>query len=162
MKIKTILTTIGVGAGIAYFFDPRQGESRRALLRDKANNLVNQMDDSIYTAVEDTRNRTRGVLSEWTAKLSNQENPDWLLAERVRSALAHLSTHAHNVRVRADDGQIHLSGSILKDEKDPILKATSRTRGVREVIDELEVFYSPEEMSAFQDTTAVESQQAPA
>src|SRR5919197_1598540 len=113
MKIKTILTTIGVGAGIAYFFDPRQGESRRALLRDKANNLVNQMDDSIYAAVEDTRNRTRGVLSEWTAKLSNQDSPDWLLAERVRSVLGRLTSHSRGVKDRAEDGQVHLSGSIL-------------------------------------------------
>ena len=151
MKMKTLLTTIGVGAGIAYFFDPRQGENRREVLRDRANNLVNRMDDSIYTAVEDTRDKTRGVLSEWTAKLSNQDNPDWILAERVRNAIGRLTPHSRSVKVRAEDGQIHLSGSILKDEKDTLLKAASRTRGVRDVIDELEVFYSPEEMSAFQE-----------
>ena len=160
MKLKTVLTTLGLGAGLAYFFDPKEGENRRAFLRDKANNLVNQMDDSIYIAVEDTRNRTRGVLSEWTAKLSNQDNPDWLLAERVRGTLGRISPHSRRVKVRAEDGQVHLSGSILKDEKDAILKAASRTRGVRDVVDELEVFYSPEEMSAFQDTS--QSQDGPA
>jgi len=162
MKFKTVLTTIGVGAGLAYFFDPRQGDRRRELLRDKANSLVNRMDDSIYATVEDTRNKTRGVLSEWTAKLSNQDNPDWVLAERVRSALGRLSPHSRGVKVRAEEGQIHLSGSILNDEKDAILKAASRTRGVRDVIDELEVFYSPEEMSAFQNTTTSQSQDTPA
>jgi uncharacterized membrane protein len=161
MKLKTVLTTIGVGAGLAYFFDPKQGESRRTLLRDKANNLVNQMDDSIYAAVEDTRNRTRGVLSEWTAKLSNQDSPDWLLAERVRSALGRLSPHSRDVSVRAEDGKVHLRGSILNDEKDNILKAAAWTRGVREVIDELEVFYSPEEMAAFQGEPSSESQDTP-
>ena len=162
MKLKTVLTTIGVGAGLAYFFDPRQGDRRRELLRDKANSLVNRMDDSIYATVEDTRNKTRGVLSEWTAKLSNQDNPDWVLAERVRGALGRLSPHSRSVKVRADEGQIHLSGSILNDEKDAILKAASRTRGVRDVIDELEVFYSPEEMSAFQNTTDAQGQETPA
>jgi uncharacterized membrane protein len=157
-----LLTTIGVGAGIAYFFDPQQGDRRRALLRDKANSLVDRMDDSIYATVEDTRNKTRGVLSEWTAKLSNQDNPDWVLGERVRSALGRLTPHSRSVKVRADEGQIHLSGSILKEEKDAILKAASRTRGVREVIDELQVFYSPEEMSAFQDASSSESQAVPA
>jgi uncharacterized membrane protein len=120
------------------------------------------MDNSIYSTVEDTRNKTRGVLSEWTAKLSNQDNPDWVLAERVRGALGRLSPHSRSVKVRADEGQIHLSGSILNDERDAILKAASRTRGVREVIDELEVFYSPEEMSAFQNTTDAQSQESPA
>jgi uncharacterized membrane protein/gas vesicle protein len=161
MKLKTVLTTIGVGAGLAYFFDPKQGEHRRTLVRDKANNLVNQMDDSIYAAVEDTRNRTRGVLSEWTAKLSNQDSPDWLLAERVRSALGRLSPHARDVSVRAEDGKVHLGGSILNDEKDNILKTAAWTRGVREVIDELEVFYSPEEMKAFQETTTSKSSEVP-
>ena len=162
MKFKTVLTTIGVGAGLAYLFDPREGDRRRALLRDRANSLVNRMDDSIYATVEDTRNKTRGVLSEWTAKLSNQDNPDWVLAERVRSALGRLSPHSRGVKVRAEEGQIHLSGSILNEEKDAILKAASRTRGVRDVIDELEVFYSPEEMSAFQNTTTSQSQDTPA
>jgi uncharacterized membrane protein len=162
VKLKMLLTTIGVGAGIAYFFDPQQGDRRRALLRDKANSLVDRMDDSIYATVEDTRNKTRGVLSEWTAKLSNQDNPDWVLGERVRSALGRLTPHSRSVKVRADEGQIHLSGSILKEEKDAILKAASRTRGVREVIDELQVFYSPEEMSAFQDASSSESQAVPA
>ena len=162
MKLKTVLTTIGVGAGLAYFFDPRQGDQRRALLRDKANSLVDRMDSSIYATVEDTRNKTRGVLSEWTAKLSNQDNPDWVLAERVRGALGRLSPHSRSVKVQADEGQVHLSGSILNDEKDAILRAASRTRGVRDVIDELEVFYSPEEMSAFQNTTDAQSQEAPA
>jgi len=161
MKIKMLLTTIGVGAGLAYFFDPKEGENRRTLLRDKANSLVERMDDSIYATVEDTRNRTRGVLSEWTAKLSNQDSPDWLLAERVRGAIGRLSPQARRVKVRAEDGQVHLGGSILKDEKEAILKAASRTRGVREVVDELEVFYSPEELSAFQETTASNSQDAP-
>jgi uncharacterized membrane protein len=119
------------------------------------------MDDSIYATVEDTRNKTRGVLSEWTAKLSNQDSPDWLLGERVRNTIGRLTPHSRSVGVRAEDGQIHLSGSILKDEKDAILRAASRTRGVREVIDELEVFYSPEEMSAFQETTSSKSQDVP-
>jgi len=162
MKPKMLLTAIGLGAGLAYFFDPKQGEQRRTLLRDKANNLVNRMDESIYATVEDTRNKTRGVLSEWTAKLSNQDSPDWLLAERVRSALGRLSSHSHSVKVRAEDGQVYLSGSILKDEKDAIVKAASRTRGVRDVVDELEVFYSPEEMSAFEDTPTFKNQDTPA
>jgi len=162
MKLKMLLTTVGLGAGLAYFFDPQQGEQRRALLRDKANSLVNRMDDSIYATVEDTRNKTRGVLSEWTAKLSNQDSPDWILGERVRNTLGRLTPHSRGLGVRAEEGQIHLSGSILREEKDPILKAASRTRGVRDVVDELQVFDTAEEMSALQDVTSSQSQTVPA
>ncbi len=161
MKLKTVLTTIGVGAGLAYFFDPQQGESRRASLRDQANSLVDRMDDSIYATVEDTRNKTRGVLSEWTAKLSNQDSPDWLLAERVRGAIGRLSRSRAASRCGPRMARFDLSGSILKDEKDAILRAASRTRGVRDVVDELEVFYSPEEMSAFQDTPMIKVRKLP-
>ena len=161
MKLKTALTALGLGAGIAYFFDPKQGENRREVLRERANDLVHQLDESIYTVVEDSRDKTRGMLSEWTAKLSSQDNPDWVLAERVRSALGRLTPHSRSVRVRAEDGRIHLNGSVLKEERDTILQAASRTRGVGEVIDELEVFYSPEEMVAFQNDMSAKTQDGP-
>jgi len=63
------------------------------MVRDKATRLVSSIDDSIDVAVEDTRNRARGVLSEMTAKLSDQGAPDWILEERVRSNLGRLPSH---------------------------------------------------------------------
>lgn len=45
MRLKTLLTSLGLGAGMMYFFDPEQGNRRRALVRDKANSLVNNVDD---------------------------------------------------------------------------------------------------------------------
>src|SRR5688572_3940629 len=79
MRIKTLLTSLGLGAGLMYFFDPRLGTRRRALVRDKANSLVNRLDDSVDVAMEDMRNRTRGVLAEMSAKLTDQGAPDWIL-----------------------------------------------------------------------------------
>ena len=72
MKLKTILVSIGLGAGLMYFYDPQHGERRRTMVRDRANKLVNDFDDSIDMAVRDARNRARGVLSEMTAKLSDE------------------------------------------------------------------------------------------
>jgi hypothetical protein len=53
MNLKTLITTVGLGAGLMYFLDPQQGTRRRALVRDKANGLVNQVDGSLDTAMED-------------------------------------------------------------------------------------------------------------
>ncbi len=150
MKLKTLVTSIGLGAGLMYFLDPQNGERRRTMVRDKATSLVSSIDDSIDVAVEDTRNRARGVLSEMTAKLSDQGAPDWILEERVRSNLGRSPSHARAVDVRADGGHIHLSGPVLREEKDDILKATSRTRGVYGVVDELQVFDSPQDIPALQ------------
>ena len=59
MKIKTLLTSIGLGAGLMYFMDPQHGARRRTMVVDKANRFVNNIDESIDIAVEDARNRAR-------------------------------------------------------------------------------------------------------
>ena len=70
MKLKTLVASIGLGAGLMYFLDPQHGNRRRAMVRDKANRFVNSIDESIDKALEDTRNRARGVLSEMTDRKS--------------------------------------------------------------------------------------------
>jgi uncharacterized membrane protein len=150
MRLKTLLTSIGLGAGLMYFLDPQHGNRRRASVRNKVNGWVNSMDDSIDMAMEDMRNRARGVLSEWTAKLSDQGAPDWILEERVRSNLGRIARHARGVDIRADGGHIYLNGPVLREDKDVILKAAARTRGVYGVQDELQVFDSPQDIPALQ------------
>lgn len=150
MKLKTLLTTIGLGAGLMYFMDPQHGARRRAMVRDKANRFVNSIDESIDKALEDTRNRTRGVLSEMTAKLSDEGAPDWILEERVRSNLGRLALHTGGVTVRADGGRIYLSGPVLREDEDAVVKAALRTRGVRGVENQLQVFDDPDSIPALQ------------
>ena len=150
MRLKTLLTTIGLGAGMMYFLDPQHGNRRRAMVRDKANRFVNNIDDSIDRAIEDTRNRTRGMLSEMTAKLSDQGAPDWILEERVRSNLGRLARHARGVSVTADGGIIHLSGPALREDEEAIVKTALRTRGVHGVENRLQVVDSPQDIPALQ------------
>jgi uncharacterized membrane protein len=150
MKLKMILTSIGLGAGLMYFFDPQHGTRRRAMVRDKANRFVNDLDESINKAMEDSRNRARGVLSEMTAKLSDQGAPDWILEERVRTNLGRISAHGRAVDVRADGGRITLSGPVLREEEDEIVKAAIRTRGVHDVEDQLQVVENPQDIPALQ------------
>lgn len=150
MRLKTLLTTIGLGAGMMYFLDPQHGNRRRAMVRDKANRFVNNIDDSIDRAIEDTRNRTRGMLSEMTAKLSDQGAPDWILEERVRSNLGRLARHARGVSVTADGGIVHLSGPALREDEEAIVKTALRTRGVHGVENRLQVVDSPQDIPALQ------------
>jgi uncharacterized membrane protein len=133
-----------------YFFDPEQGNRRRALVRDKANSLVNNMDDSIDAATEDLRNRARGVLAELSAKLSDQGAPDWILEERVRSNLGRLGLHTGGIQVRADGGRIYLSGPVLSEEVADLLKTAARTPGVHGVENQLQAFNDPDDISALQ------------
>src|SRR5512138_1464919 len=130
MKLKALLVSMGIGAGLMYFFDPQHGERRRTMVRDTANRFVNDLDDSIDIAVEDARNRARGVLSEMTARLSDQGAPDWILEERVRANLGRVSRHTRPLIVTANGGRVTLSGPVLREEEDSIVQAAKRTRGV--------------------------------
>jgi uncharacterized membrane protein len=161
MKLKTLVTTLGLGAGIMYFLDPQHGTRRRAMVVDKANRFVNNLDSSIDAAVEDARNRARGVLSEMTARLSDEDAPDWILEERVRSNLGRIARHTRAVDVRADGGRIYLTGPILREEEDAIVKAALRTRGVHGVENRLQVVDNPRDIPTLQTSSSAGSQQTP-
>ncbi|HSL41828.1 MAG TPA: SRPBCC family protein [Anaerolineales bacterium] len=150
MRLKTLITTLGIGAGLMYFMDPQHGNRRRAMVRDKANRFVNDIDESIDKAMEDTRNRTRGMLSEMTARLSDQGAPDWILEERVRSNLGRLARHARGVSVNADGGIIYLTGPVLREDEESIVKTALRTRGVHGVENRLQVVDNPQDIPALQ------------
>lgn len=150
MRVRTLLTSVGIGAALMYFLDPQHGNRRRALVSDRVNRFINDLDESLDAVVEDTRNRARGMLSEMTAKFSEQSAPDWILEERVRTTLGRIARHTRAITIRSESGHIHLTGPVLRGEKDEILKAAVRTRGVRSVEDELQVFENPQDIPSLQ------------
>jgi len=161
MRFKTLLTSLGLGAGLMYFYDPRLGNRRRALVRDKVNSLVDSVDDSVDVAMEDMRNRARGVLAELSAKLSDQGAPDWILEERVRTNLGRIPRHSRALQVQADGGRIYLRGPALREDVDAIVKTAVRTRGVHGVENELQVFDTREDISALQGSPSPKRQVLP-
>jgi uncharacterized membrane protein len=54
------------------------------------------------------------------------------------------------VDVRADGGRIYLSGPMLREDEDAIVKAALRTRGVHGVENQLQIFDSPQDVPALQ------------
>jgi uncharacterized membrane protein len=154
MKLKTLITTLGIGAGLMYFLDPQHGERRRAMVRDKANQFVNDLDESINIAVQDTRNRARGVLSEMTARLSDERIPDWILEERVRSNLGRTGRYSRGINIRAENGRIYLTGPVLREDQDTLVKAAMRTRGVNGVENQFQAFDNAQDIPALQNAAA--------
>jgi len=139
----SILGALGIGAGLMYFLDPQVGNRRRSLIRDRATSVLNQSDRFIEKAGRDIRNRTRGLLAETTAMFSNRKGTsDWVLEERVRATVGRLSRHPSSIEVNANQGLVTLSGPILKDEVDRVVSGASKTRGVKEVNNRLEVHES--------------------
>ena len=161
MRFKTLVASLGLGAGLMYFYDPRLGNRRRALIRDKVNSVVNSVDDSVDVAMEDLRNRARGVLAELSAKLSDQGAPDWILEERVRTNLGRIARHARALQVQADGGRIYLRGPALRGEVDALMKTAGRTRGVHGVENELQVFDTADDIPALQGSPSPRRQALP-
>jgi hypothetical protein len=62
--LATLLCGVAAGAALMYFFDPDMGRRRRALLRDKAVGMSNDLGEAATGAARDLRNRTQGLVAE--------------------------------------------------------------------------------------------------
>jgi uncharacterized membrane protein len=108
--------------------------------------------------MQDARNRARGVLSEMTARLSDEPIPDWILEERIRSNLGRTGRYTRGINIRADQGRIYLSGPALREDQDTLVKAAMRTRGVHGVENQLQVFDNPQDIPALQSAAETRGQ----
>jgi hypothetical protein len=81
----------------------------------------------------------RGVIAEGGSWLRQEEVPDALLVARVNARLNRLVSQPGAIDVGAEQGQVTLSGSVLDRERDPLLSSIASIRGVRDVVDHLEV-----------------------
>lgn len=60
----TLLCGVAAGAALMYFLDPDRGRRRRALLRDKAVGLSNDLGEAATGTARDLRNRAQGLVAE--------------------------------------------------------------------------------------------------
>lgn len=143
-KVASAALFAGLGAGIMYLLDPRSGRRRRALVRDKARHGANVAGDKLSATASDVGNRTRGLTQETIQRFRNDEKlPDDKLAQRVRSELGHHTDAASRIEVTAKDGCVILSGPVLTDEAERIVKAVNKVRGVSTVENRLQLHEAP-------------------
>jgi uncharacterized membrane protein len=132
------LTGLGVGVGLMYFLDPERGRRRRALARDKLAHTLNVTTDAAGTTARDLAHRAAGTAARVRSSLRRQSVDDVVLIERVRAQLGRVVSHPHAIDVKATDGRVMLSGSVLQAEVNQLLHAVERVDGVREVVNKLE------------------------
>jgi uncharacterized membrane protein len=61
MGLRSWLTTLSLGAGLMYLYDPQNGRRRRAELRDQWTHIQNETEDFWGKAQRDLENRYQGV-----------------------------------------------------------------------------------------------------
>lgn len=138
-KLASILGSLGIGAGMMYFFDPEEGSRRRALVRDQITGALNSSDQLIDKAGRDLRNRTQGVLYEAIGVLNEDGVSEHVLEERMRAKLGHVVRNPGVIEVNSDQGEVTVKGLILADEYPRAVSYLSGVRGVKGFNDRLEV-----------------------
>jgi uncharacterized membrane protein len=142
------LAGAGMGAGLMYLFDPRQGRRRRSLARDRVMHLIAAGDDALAATARDLANRARGLLAEVTTLLRTPEPvSDDVLVERVRAELGHRVSHRSAIEVTASEGRVTLAGPVSASELTGLLASARRVRGVRGVLNRLDVHEPPDDAS---------------
>lgn len=150
MRLPTMIKTLALGAGLMYFYDPARGRTRRAMVKDQFNSLVNRADDALDVGIEDLRNRTRGTLAEIMNTVSEGGSPDWLLEERVRARLGRNVQHAGSIEVVSEDGYVTLRGPILAEDVETTIKRISTVRGVKGVSNKLDIYENEADIPGLQ------------
>ncbi len=140
-SVGTLLAGFGAGAVFAALVDPRRGAARRAKLRDKAVSLLHQASREAARQSRNLSQRAQGTAYELTH--ANEQVDDDVLVERVRAQLGRPVSHPRAIQVSARDGEVTLSGQILRSEVEELLYRVGRIRGVKAVHNELEVLAAP-------------------
>jgi|SwirhirootsSR3_FD_contig_31_2964382_length_310_multi_3_in_0_out_0_1 hypothetical protein len=65
------------------------------------------------------------------------------LAARVCAELDHRVEHGKKIQVFADDYKVTLRGVALRDELDDVISAVRRVKGIRGLVNKLELLDSP-------------------
>jgi hypothetical protein len=150
MNTRDLLVGAGIGAALAFMFDPVGGGRRRALARDKMAWASRKTRDGLDATARDLAHRSQGIAAATRGRLSRQQVDDARLVERVRAKLGRVSSHPRAIDVEAHDGEVTLRGPILSREVDDVLATVGGVRGVSSVVNELEPHDSPEGVPSLQ------------
>jgi uncharacterized membrane protein len=144
--------TAGIGAGAAtmYLLDPDRGKRRRALIRDQAAHQAHLANAGLGKSERDLRHRVNGLLAIRHWLPANDTVSDDVLVARVRSKVGRITSHPGALEIAATNGTLQASGPILASEAEHVLACIRAVRGVKGVVNHLEVYDRPEDIPALQ------------
>ncbi len=135
----------GIGATIAYLFDPDQGRSRRARIRDQS---VARMRRSLSTLAKKAQyqaGRARGrVHDAMAAKRSQRSFDQETLLQKIRSEAVGPwkigAAEPHDIHVEIDEEKVTIEGRVASpNDRDRLREMVSNVEGVDQIEDALVV-----------------------
>ena len=131
------------GGTIAWLMDARQGRRRRMHLKDAAVHAGHVLKKAADKTSRDVGNRAKGQWAAGRSILQKDHATDAVVEQRVRSRLGRLVSHGDAIEVRCREGEVTLTGPILAEEAACLVTGVKGVRGVRAVLDRLEVHQEP-------------------
>ena len=146
----SVLTGLGLGAGLMYFLDPARGARRRALMRDRLAHASRITADAAGATGRDVAHRAAGATARFRGSMEHGPVDDRVLRERVRSQIGRVVSHPRAIDVAVSNGVVTLRGPILMDEVSQLLNAVEAVRGVQDVVNHLDEHPEAGNVSALQ------------
>src|SRR5206468_9813088 len=70
--------------------------------------------------------------------------------EHVRSKMGRAVSHPHAIHVNVQNGRVRLTGEILSEELDDLIRSVSAVKGVKEIENQLTTYAEPGDISSLQ------------
>jgi len=138
------------GSFAIFLFDPVQGSRRRALIRDKTIKFTRLT--ALYGGKirRDLLNRAFGIAAEISPLRESTPVDDATLNDRIRSEFGRVIRHAKSINTKVEDGVVRLTGPILASEVDDLIEHVKSIRGVTDIINQLDVHETPDNIPGLQ------------
>jgi CBS domain-containing protein len=151
-KLMAMCRGAAAGAGLMYFFDPRQGARRRALFRDACVRLCNETRHAADVATRDLSNRLQGLQAEVTSYFRGSPEPagDEQLVARIRTQLGRVCSHPRAIEAEVHNGRVTLRGPVLAAEAQRVFDCVRHVRGVHHIENQMEQHQEAGNISALQ------------
>jgi hypothetical protein len=130
MKFSSLIWAAGTGALLVYFLDPEQGRPRRIRFADQARSRLRRIEHAASVITIDIRNRLRGGIAAFRQQVAREPVLDAVLTDRVRARIGRAVSHPGAIEVVASDGVVILSGNVLEQELQQLVREVGRVPGV--------------------------------
>lgn len=135
------LGTLGAAAAGAlamYYLDPELGARRRALLADL-----------VRGGLPGERTAPRSRIGRRPYRpLHDDPQSDAELRDRIQQRLGRMVSHPRAIDIDVHDGVVRLSGRVLAQERDGLLRHVREMAGVQQVVNAMSAHHDPHEIAS--------------
>lgn len=136
-SLKKVAAATGIGAAVAYFFDPKQGNRRRSLAQDRVAGAFRSLSSRGERAARHARSQAYGLKQKAT-HLTEEPKPqpdDVTLARKIESEIFRgPDVPKGHINVNAEHGVVYLRGEAKDPEQiEELVAAASKVQGVQRV-----------------------------